>query len=675
MIPRGRCCSFSGSLRRTTSFEKITTIPKKKSSEADIFFEKFKSEIDSRLDEIASTESTLDELAVIICEVMRVSGDELSLRLDTLINECKVILHETQGAEKKAAFDVISCLIELKQTQRMIDFSNNEIQLIARNRLQFATSQAVMPLSGVLKLQKREKELDLVYSLCRICECEVPVQQLEEHSQSCLNSHAAKHRLEGNTRKIEMIMQQFPNCAGDAQLYPFLVNSAPTSNRALGLISDALIALESSHDSSTAKMQLIGALYDRREIIVNARNDTIAAYSTQQTLAAPGDDEDVIPLLPEPSHDADGFVVLKPLARGAYGRVWLGQKKNTGDLFAIKSIPKSELYGKNGFQQILAEKEAMATAMSEHVVNLFFTFQAFDFLFLVMEFMPGGDMYSLLENIGAVNEETACFYGSEIVKALSLLHDRGIVHCDLKPDNLMLAENGHLKLTDFGLSRMGLVEQAIQGDSPFMTSGSRRCVDALPLADSSCPGTPNYLAPEVIINGEVSPAADWWSLGVILYEMVEGVPPFMGETEEDVFDAITSAQYEWTCDPSPELRDLVRGLLELDPTRRFGASEVKKHPFFQSVDWGNKAQFVPFAPERSSRTDTSYFSAAAARSPRSVSASRTKSLGTMIRLDRLTTEKFYDLWDGSNYFALHEQNLETVKTWQVQNVRKRKSVT
>ena len=606
---------------------------------------------------------------------MHLSVESLCLRLQTVIQECKQLLHETSGQAKKAAFEVISCLIELNQAQKLNDFGKDEISSIIQNRnLGMATSQAVMHLSGVMHLQKIDKELDLVYPICRICECEVPIENLVEHSKACLGAHAAKHRLALNTQKIENLMNRYPNFIGDAQLSQFLVNSSPTSTRALALISDALIALESMHGSSSAQTELMNALYDRREIIVNARNDFITAYSTQKTLPVPSEEDDLIPLLPEPAHDLECFVALKPLARGAYGKVWLGQKKNTGDLFAIKSIPKMELNWKNGFQQVLAEKEAMATGMSENVVNLFFTFQAFDSLFLVMEFMPGGDLYSLLENIGAVNEETACFYGSEIVKALSLLHDRGIVHCDLKPDNLMVGENGHLKLTDFGLSRMGLVEQVIQGDSPFMTSGSKVGLDSLPLAGRSCPGTPNYLAPEVIISGDVTPAADWWSLGVILYEMVEGVPPFEGETEEDIFDAITSARYEWTCDPSPELQDLVAGLLELDPSRRFNAEDVRSHAFFASVDWGMTTDFVPFAPQRSSKTDISYFTAAAARVPRSASASRTRSLGTMIRLDRVTTEKFYDLWDGSNYFALHEQNMETFEQWKTQNARRRKSV-
>jgi serine/threonine protein kinase len=215
-----------------------------------------------------------------------------------------------------------------------------------------------------------------------------------------------------------------------------------------------------------------------------------------------------------------------------------------------------------------------------------------------MEFLPGGDLYSLLENLGTLSEANARIYCAQIVSALHYLHSHDIIHRDLKPDNILIAANGQLKLTDFGLSFLGVVDRGIKDDS-------------IATADSIV-GTPDYLAPEIVLSQPHSFTADYWSLGVILYEFLVGVPPFHGDTEGATFANAVRGVFDFAgCEPSTEACDLIRRLLVVDPRARLGANgirEIQAHPWFAGIDWNAVEDLEPpFVPDVSDATSTAYF--------------------------------------------------------------------
>lgn len=293
----------------------------------------------------------------------------------------------------------------------------------------------------------------------------------------------------------------------------------------------------------------------------------------------------------------DDFDIVKPISKGAYGRVFLVRKRTTGDLYAMKVIRKADTAHKSQQKNIIMERDILHNVQNPFVVRLFYTFQNKDYLFWVMEYIQGGDVYSLLRSLHSLDEEMARIYAAEVVLALEYCHSKGIVHRDLKPDNLLINIDGHLKLTDFGLSRYGLMEmdiyEAFAGQdpgseelqilSPLISGGNTKfdkLYEQMPSLDpvegtttrlQSKVGTPDYLAPEVILGQGHGKEVDWWSLGVILYEFLLGFPPFNAETPEDIFENIVQRNILWPDIPeelSYEAYDLINKLLTVDPTKR-----------------------------------------------------------------------------------------------------------
>ncbi|XP_051139448.1 probable serine/threonine protein kinase IRE4 isoform X2 [Andrographis paniculata] len=315
----------------------------------------------------------------------------------------------------------------------------------------------------------------------------------------------------------------------------------------------------------------------------------------------------------------DDFEIIKPISRGAYGKVFLARKRATGDLFAIKALKKLDMLRKNDIDRILAERNILITVRNPFVVRFFYSFTSTDNLYLVMEYLNGGDLFSLLKKVGCLDEAIARTYVAELVLALEYLHSLGIVHRDLKPDNILIAHDGHIKLTDFGLSKIGLMNCPTQrsnketGKSDLIDTHGQLNIDTED-SHQSAVGTPDYLAPEILLGTEHGYAADWWSVGIILYEFINGIPPFNAEHPEVIFDNILNRKIPWTSVPSEmsyEAQDLINRLLVHDPNQRLGAngaSEVKAHPFFSGVDWDNLTiQKAAFVPQPECIDDTSYF--------------------------------------------------------------------
>jgi serine/threonine protein kinase len=217
-------------------------------------------------------------------------------------------------------------------------------------------------------------------------------------------------------------------------------------------------------------------------------------------------------------------------------------------------------------------------------------------LYLVMEYLPGGDLYSVLQNIGCLPEAQAKIYAAQIVSALEFLRSSRVIHRDLKPDNILVDSNGRLKLTDFGLSFFGMVD---------------RCIG--PTFDSACVGTPDYTSPEIILSQPHTFTADYWALGTLLFEFLTGEPPFHGETPAETFQNIIKGHYpeELLTEFSAEFKDLIKRLLCQDPDQRLGAvsiDEIKTHAWFDGIDWTHLELLEPpFVPQLQSPCDTSYF--------------------------------------------------------------------
>ncbi|KAK6936336.1 Protein kinase domain [Dillenia turbinata] len=321
----------------------------------------------------------------------------------------------------------------------------------------------------------------------------------------------------------------------------------------------------------------------------------------------------------------EDFEIIKPISRGAFGRVFLARKRATGDLFAIKVLKKADMIRKNAVESILAERNILISVRNPFVVRFFYSFTCRENLYLVMEYLNGGDLYSLLRNLGCLDEDMARVYIAEVVLALEYLHSLNVIHRDLKPDNLLISPDGHIKLTDFGLSKVGLINSTddlsgapvgsmtLLGDNCSKATG-QQSMKREERQKHAVVGTPDYLAPEILLGMGHGVTADWWSIGVVLFELLVGIPPFNAEHPQQIFDNILNRDMPWPKVPeemSYEAYDLINKLLSENPIQRLGATgagEVKQHPFFLDINWDTLArQKATFIPSAEGPQDTSYF--------------------------------------------------------------------
>ncbi|XP_069783860.1 microtubule-associated serine/threonine-protein kinase 3-like isoform X2 [Narcine bancroftii] len=313
-----------------------------------------------------------------------------------------------------------------------------------------------------------------------------------------------------------------------------------------------------------------------------------------------------IPLRRKPTES--DFEAIKLISNGAYGAVYLVRHIETRQRFAMKKVNKHNLILRNQIQQVFVERDILTFAENPFVVSMYCSFETRRHLCMVMEYVEGGDCANLLKNIGPLPVDMSRMYFAETVLALEYLHNYGIVHRDLKPDNLLITAMGHIKLTDFGLSRIGLMNLTTNLYEDHFERDTREFIDK-----QVC-GTPEYIAPEVILRQGYGKPVDWWAMGVILYEFLVGCVPFFGETPEELFGQVVSDEIVWPSEDEAlpaEAQDLISRLLRQNPRDRLGtggALEVKQHIFFTRLDWNSllrqKAEFIP---QLESDEDTSYF--------------------------------------------------------------------
>lgn len=295
------------------------------------------------------------------------------------------------------------------------------------------------------------------------------------------------------------------------------------------------------------------------------------------------------------------FEPIKLIGRGGFSRVIEARKKDTGQLYALKLMSKSFIIKEDKVRQILTERKVLANTQHPFIVHLHWAFQSViarqrSELCLVMDFCPGGELFFHLHNLGRLTESQALFYFCEILLALEHLHGLGIVYRDLKPENVLLDVDGHVKLTDFGLSK-----EAMRKDS---------------VAFSFC-GSPEYMSPEMLLEAGHGVAVDYYSLGALLYEMVTGLPPFYDRNRERMYHAILHDTLPLPNYLSKTCRGLLTGLLEKNPVNRLGKlhgfAEIKSHPWLEKVDWERvlrRKKSPPFIPNlRMSNFDPEYTSA------------------------------------------------------------------
>ena len=336
------------------------------------------------------------------------------------------------------------------------------------------------------------------------------------------------------------------------------------------------------------------------------------------------------------------FEPLTIIGRGAFGEVRVCRQINTGDIVAIKKMRKEDMLNKNQLMHVRTEREIM-TSSNEWIVNLKYSFQDEYYLYLVMDFLPGGDLMNLLMKKEILTEDEARFYTAEMILAVDSVHKLNCIHRDLKPDNILIDKNGHIQLSDFGLSKlsdkvfypMSVKEQpsnpkkllntgndsittANSNMSSLNTSmrggGNKKVHKKNRLLAYSTVGTPDYIAPEVFSQKGYGQEVDWWSIGVMFFEMVVGYPPFFSENPGDTCKKIIKWKEHFSipadAELSPEAENLILKMVAPAENRLglHGVEEIMKHPFFKGVDWKNiRKSRAPFIPEIKNDYDTKYF--------------------------------------------------------------------
>ena len=308
---------------------------------------------------------------------------------------------------------------------------------------------------------------------------------------------------------------------------------------------------------------------------------------------------------------------LAIIGRGAFGEVHVCREKKTGKICAIKKIKKYILVVKNQIRHVLNEQILMSKASSPWIVELMASFQEDDYLYLVMEYLPGGDLMNLLIQKDTLTEKEAKFYISELILAIEAIHKLDCIHRDIKPDNILIDKDGHIKLSDFGLAKISdkLYEKEDEKYKNFLKNKKSEKNDKMTHNKNfSCVGTAYYVAPEVLNKKGYEEDIDWWSVGIIFYEMLMGYAPFCSkETSEVCYKVLNWKDYLIIPNKfkiSDEAKDLIFKMINNSSDRlgKNGAEEIKKHPFFKDVDWDNiRNTKAPFIPKLKNDYDTKYF--------------------------------------------------------------------
>ena len=332
------------------------------------------------------------------------------------------------------------------------------------------------------------------------------------------------------------------------------------------------------------------------------------------------------------------FEPLTIIGRGAFGEVRICRQISTGDIVAIKKMRKEDMLNKNQLMHVRTEREIM-TSSNEWIVNLKYSFQDEYYLYLVMDFLPGGDLMNLLMKKEILTEDEARFYTAEMILAVDSVHKLNCIHRDLKPDNILIDKRGHSQLSDFGLSKLSdnafypmsvkdpneppkklmnygndIITKANQNNNLNNSLKNKKFHKKNRLLAYSTVGTPDYIAPEVFGQNGYGQEVDWWSIGVMFFEMVVGYPPFFSENPSDTCKKIIKWKENFSipadAELSPEAENLILKMVAPAENRLGvkGVEEIMRHPFFKGVDWNNiRKTKAPFIPDIKNDYDPKYF--------------------------------------------------------------------
>ncbi|XP_054487740.2 protein kinase C theta type [Agelaius tricolor] len=287
----------------------------------------------------------------------------------------------------------------------------------------------------------------------------------------------------------------------------------------------------------------------------------------------------------------EDFVLHKMLGKGSFGKVFLAELKSTDQYFAVKALKKDVVLMDDDVECTMVEKRVLSLAW-EHpfLTHVFCTFQTKENLFFVMEYLNGGDLMFHIQSCHKFDLPRATFYAAEIICGLQFLHSKGIIYRDLKLDNVLLDNEGHIKIADFGMCKENMF-----GDAKTSTF---------------C-GTPDYIAPEILLGQKYNTSVDWWSFGVLLYEMLIGQSPFHGQDEEELFQSIRMDNPFYPRWLDKDAKDILVKLFVREPERRLGArGNIRQHAFFREINWEaleERRMEPPFKPRVKSPSDCSNF--------------------------------------------------------------------
>jgi len=298
--------------------------------------------------------------------------------------------------------------------------------------------------------------------------------------------------------------------------------------------------------------------------------------------------------------------VIKLIGRGGFGEVFLVER--AGKLYAMKKIKKSFVTHLGFADKIMIERDLMVsnilTQKSPWIVDLFYAFQDKDHLYFIMEYCPGGDLFYLLDRYRVFDESTTRFYIAELVLAVEDIHNMNFIHRDIKFDNVLITKEGHIKLTDFGLSKRLVSADELTPEDEKLNKKSQQQVSQISI------GTLEFMAPEIISGKAYTESCDLWSIGVLMYEMLAGRNPFFFLDSAETMKRIQRWwQLKFPTNVSLEAKDLIKKLLCSENTR-LNIASIKAHPFFHNFDWDKlkkREMTPPFVPKLLSATDTCCF--------------------------------------------------------------------
>lgn len=288
----------------------------------------------------------------------------------------------------------------------------------------------------------------------------------------------------------------------------------------------------------------------------------------------------------------DDYEVKQTLGTGSFGRVKLARHKASNKFFALKMLKKAEIIRLKQVDHVLSENNILASIHHPFIVNMEGFTQDERYVYLILEYIPGGELFTYLRSVGRLENNHAAFYAAQITMIFEYLHSKNIVYRDLKPENLLIAEDGYLKLTDFGFAKV------VEGRTYTLC------------------GTPEYLAPEILLNKGHGKPVDWWTLGILTYEMQAGIDPFTDDDPMAIYQKILKGKVKFPKNFDKNCKSLVKHLLVADLSKRFGnlkngVNDIKNHRWFADLNWDwilQKKLTAPYKPTVKSAGDTTNFS-------------------------------------------------------------------